>query len=1080
MTRWLSSVLGVSLLAMSLPGTRASAQITTADIVGTVMDSLGAVVPNAKITVENVATHEIRTAQSSGSGDYVFNLLQPGPYSVTVEAPGFKLLKVPSLLLVAGDRTRADARMQVGELSETVEVTSAASGLQTDSSTLSAVVTTRAVQDLPLNGRNYITLVQTTPGANPGNPDGISSGNRPDDRRQTNAVSANGQAEAYNGNLIDGMDNNELEQGLIIIRPSIDAIEEVKVDTNTYTADVGRTAGAVVNVITKSGTNTFHGSLYEFFRNDKLDANDYFSNQAGLPRPEYRLNQFGGSIGGPIKKNKTFFFGDIEEYRIVQGSPTGLLTVPTLYEEQNPGDFSDIGGPVIPPSQIDPVAAKYFALYPAPNVSGAGAVSNFSATPRRTQNNTTADVRIDQHFSLNDSLFVRYSYNPVDTFTPGALPPVGGVQPGGSSNFPGQNTTKAQGVQLNYVHIFTPKLLMELKAGYSRLNLQSHQLNYGTNASEKFGMPNVNNFDHYNTGLSPVDIQGYPTLGDADYIPIVDINNVFQYAGAVTYSRGAHNVKMGTGFIRRQLNYYQAVQGEGEFYFAGSQALATMLTGIPTTINRTNQLYTNYMRTTEPHVYVQDDWRVTHSLTLNLGLRWDYFSPITNPRYQRSNFDINTLQLRIASPSDPAAGVRPDYKDFAPRFGFAQSLGHGLVLRGGFGLSFYNPLGAGSGTNLPNPPFTYGTFACQPGSTTQGLICPAGIGTLSQGPPFPTLSSTTDLSGGLTAIPFNNRSSYIEQFNLTMQKEFGHNVLTASYIGELGRRQELGVPLDQPLPAPGAQPPPFTYAAQLPNVSGILLNGVGGDSSYHAAQLVFERRYSRGLVLNANYTYASNLNDFSDPSGGISAVQLVTNDTRYDWGPSDIAIRHRFALTADYELPFAKSSTGVKHALLGGWQVNTLSYWQTGLPYTVMDGAFASAPINLPGITADRPNVVPGQSFAVQHRSINEWFNIAAFTPQPLGTPGNEARDQLWAPSTREIDLSVFKSFPIRESWRLEFRAESFNVTNTENFASPNSSISAFDPTGVTPTQVGGFGQVTSTLLGAFPREIQFALKLAF
>jgi hypothetical protein len=1086
MIRGLSSTLralffGLCFLGLyALVARDASAQVTTADIVGTALDASGAVVPNVTVTVENIATHQIRTAHSGGSGDYALSLLQPGPYSVTVEAAGFKTFKVPNLLLAAGDRVRADARLQIGPQTQTVEVSGASVALQTDSSTLSTVVTERAVQDLPLNGRNYITLVQNTPGANAGNPNGISSGTRPDDRRQTNAVSANGQAEAYNGNLIDGMDNNELEQGLIIVRPAIDAIQEVKVDTNAFTAELGRTAGAVINVITKSGTNTFHGSLYEFFRNDKLDANDYFSKQAALPRPEYRLNQFGGSLGGPIKRNKTFFFGDVEAYRIVQGAPTGLLTVPTLFEEQNPGDFSDIGGPVIPQSQLDAVALKYFALYPAPNVPGAGTTNNFSATPRRTQNSTTADLRIDQHFSANDSFFVRYSYNPVKTFTPGALPPVNGVQPGGITNFPGQNTTKAQGVQLNYVHIFSPNLLVELKAGYSRLNLQSLQLNYGTNAAEKFGMPNVNNFDHFNTGLSPVDIQGYPTLGDADYIPIVDVNNVFQYAGAVTYSLGSHDIKMGTGFIRRQLNYYQAVQGEGEFMFAGSQALATLLTGIPTTINRTNQLYTNYMRTTEPHVYLQDDWRATHSLTLNLGLRWDYFSPITNPRYQRSNFDINTLQLVIASPSNPTAGVQPDHKDFAPRFGFAQSLGRHTVLRGGFGLSFYNPLGAGSGTNLPNPPFSYGTFACQPGNQDPGLACPAGIGSLSQGPPFPTQSSITNLSGGLTAIPFNNRSSYVEQFNLTLQEQFGQNVVTASYVGELGRRQELGVNINQPLPAPGAQPPPFTYAAQLPNVSSILVNGVGGDSSYHALQLVFERRYSKGLVLNANYTYASNLNDFSDPSGGISAVQLVTNDTRYDWGPSDIAIRHRFALTADYELPFAKSATGLKRALLGGWQINTLSYWQTGLPFTVMDGAFASAPINLPGVTADRPNILPGQSFGLKGRSINEWFNIAAFTPQPQGTAGNEGRDQLWAPSTREIDASVFKQFPIRESWRLEFRAETYNLTNTENFASPNSSISAFDPVTLTPTQAGGFGQVSSTLLGAIPRQIQFALKLAF
>ncbi len=1052
------------------------AQVTTADIVGTVTDSSGAVVPNANITIESLATHETRTAQSGGSGDYVFNLLPPGQYSVAVEAPGFKTFRIPSLTLAAGDRARADAQMQVGQTSQTTEVTAQTPALQTDSSTLSNVVTDRAVQDLPLNGRNYITLVQDTPGANAGNPNGISSGTRPDDRRQTNSVSANGQPEAYNNNLIDGMDNNEREQGLIMIRPSIDAIAEVKVDTNTYTAEVGRSGGAVINVITKSGSNTFHGSLYEFLRNDKLDANDFFSNAAALPKPEYRQNQFGGSIGGPIKRNKTFFFGDIEEYRTVQGSPTGLLTVPTLFEEQNPGNFSDIGGPVIPASKIDPVGLKYFGLFAAPNVPGAGATNNYSGNPKRTQYSTTADVRIDHHFTDSDTFFGRYSNNPVTTFTPGAMPPVDGVQPGGV-NFPGQNKTTSQAVQLNYVHIFTPHLLMELKAGFSRLNIQSLQINYGTDASQKFGMPN-SNVNQFNSGLAPVTIGGYQPLGDSTYLPIIDVNNVFQENGAVTYTRGTHNIKIGAGLTRRQLNYYQAPAGEGQFAFNGSppQTMANFLLGNPTTISRQLPLYDNYMRQWEPSVYVQDDWRATRWLTLNTGVRWDYFSPVTNPRYQRANFDLQTLKLVVASPSDPSAGIQPDYKNFAPRFGFAASLGHGLVLRGGFGLSFYPLDGAGSAVNLPNPPF-YFIANCQPGTTNTALMCPAGVGTLSQGPQVPTLGSTTALSGGVNLLPFNLRSSYLEEFNLVLQKQFGQNVITVAYVGELGRRQAWGPDKDEPLPSSGA-PNPFVYQAFLPNVNSIAAVFGEGEASYQAGQLIFERRYSKGLVLDASYTFASNLNDFSDPSGGIAPVAQVANNRKYDWGNSDIAIKQRFALTVNYELPFARSAAGLKRVLLGGWQINTISFWQTGAPFTVLDTAFSVAPINLPGQSTDRPNTVPGQPLTVPNPNIAEWFNINAFTVQPFGRPGNEGRNQLWGPHEREVDLSLFKEFPLRESWRLQFRAECFNISNTENFANPNANINAFN--GTTPTQAGSFGQVTSTLLGANPRQFQFALKLLF
>ena len=1061
-----------------LSGKRAEAQVTSADIVGTIVDASGAAVSSAKVTIVNLATNETRTAQPNSSGDYVFTLLRPGQYTVTAEANGFRLSKIPALTLAAGDRARADMTMQIGEARQVIEVTAQPPALQTDSSTLTGVVTDRAVQDLPLNGRNFITLVQNSPGITIGNPNAIGGGNRPDDRRQSNSVSANGQPEAYNNSLIDGMDNNEREQGLIMLRPSIDSIQEVKIDTNMYTAEVGRSAGAVVNVLTKSGANAFHGSAFEFLRNDKLDANNFFNNKAGSAKPEYRQNQFGGSLSGPIRRDRTFFFGDIEALRIVQGTPTGLLTVPTLYQKAHPGDFSDINGPVIAASKLDPVALKYFALYPNPNVPGAGSTNNFTNNPKRTQFSKTIDARVDHHFSDNDSFFARYSWNPTDTYTPGQLPAVGGIQAGGGS-FPGPSQILAQGVQLNYVHIFSPTLIMELKAGFTRLNLQSLTLNYGTNAGQQFGMPNVS-FDKFNSGLPLVNIAGYVSLGDSDSIPIVDINNVFQYNGSVTYTRGAHNIKAGGGLIRRQINYYQAISGQGGFTFSGTppQTMANFLQGTATTITRTNQLYTNYLRGWEPHVYVQDDWHAARWLTLNLGLRWDYFSPITNSRNQRSNFDLSTLTMRVATPDDPSAGVRSDYKNFAPRFGFAANLGRGTVLRGGFGMSFYPGDNAAGTINSVNPPFTFGTFTCQPASTNSALKCPAGIGTLSQGPPLPVMSSITNLSGGLRAIPFDARSSYVEQFNLTLEKQFGQNVVTASYIGELGRRQSLIVQAN--LPAPSANTPTYVYQTQLPNVNTIQLRNPTAESAYHAAQLSFKRRLSQGLVVNGGYTFASNLNDFSQPNGALSTVQLVVNNRKYDWGNSDIAVRQRFTLTANYELPFGKSANGLKRTLIEGWQVNTVAYWQTGLPFTVMDSAFASAPINLPGVTSDRPSVVSGQSLTVANPGISQWFNINAFTPQTRGTAGTEGRNQLWGPHSRQVDFSFFKNFTLREALRLQFRAEAYNISNTVNFAQPVSTITGFSAATNTPTQAGSFGQITSTRLGSFPRQIQFALKLTF
>src|SRR5215471_15948799 len=295
----------------------AFAQLITADILGTVTDAGGAVVPGAKVTIQNMATAEVRTTTTSGTGDFVVNLLPPSAYTVTIEAPSFRKFVI-NVTLVAGDRARTDAQLQVGEASQIIEVTATTPALQTDSSTLRDTVAAQSVQDLPLNGRNYITLVQTTVGATMGPSNSILSGTRPDERRQTANIIANGMNEVFNNQLVDGMDNNEREQFTILIRPSVDSIEEVKVDTNSYSAEVGRAGGAVINIITRSGSNDFHGGLYEFFRNDKLNANDFFANAGGIVRPEFRQNQFGGSFSGRIKKDKTFFFGDVEEMRQIQ------------------------------------------------------------------------------------------------------------------------------------------------------------------------------------------------------------------------------------------------------------------------------------------------------------------------------------------------------------------------------------------------------------------------------------------------------------------------------------------------------------------------------------------------------------------------------------------------------------------------------------------------------------------------------------------------------------------------------------------------------------------------------------------
>lgn len=426
---WIANIIAILAAIFSY---NLSAQVSTSDILGTVQDQTGAVVRNATVRLLSVETNQERTTQTTESGSYTFTLLPPGHYMLTITAHGFKEYVVDSTL-AAGDRARIDAHLVVGETTEKVEVTSTTPALQTDSASLGAVVTPQAVQDLPLNGRNFVQLAQLAPGVNEGPPDSIASGQRPDDRRQTSSLSANGQPDLANNQMIDSVDNNDAIIGTIGARPSIEAIAEFRVYTSLYPAELGKTGGAVINLITKSGTTQFHGSLFEFLRNDKFDGNTYNFGGPAPVKPEYRQNQFGGSIGGPLFK-RAFIFGDYEGLRYVQGQPQ-LVTVPTLFEEQNPGNFSDIGGPVLT-GKLDPVGLNYFKLFPAP--TSTATVNNYYSAPNKSQYSNAFDVRVDYTTPKGDAIFGRETYNHVTTNTPSALPTVNvaglEVNPGGNFN----------------------------------------------------------------------------------------------------------------------------------------------------------------------------------------------------------------------------------------------------------------------------------------------------------------------------------------------------------------------------------------------------------------------------------------------------------------------------------------------------------------------------------------------------------------------------------------------------------------------------------------------------------------------
>ena len=1115
------------------------AQVGTADVLGTVTDSTGALVAGATVTITNLGTAQTRTSTTTDKGEYVFTTLPNGSYSLRVESKGFKTFTIANFPLSTGDRARYDAALDPGTATEIVNVSEVAS-LQTDSSEVASTVRDTAIQEIPLNSRNFSSALQTQPGISMGtNSLSFAAGGSPEDRRPSFVIVANGLNDAWNDQLIDGFDNNERSLGLAGVRPSIDGIEEVKIATSSYSAEYGRAGGAVINIITKAGTNSLHGSAYEYFRNDLFDSRDFFAQVGSIPKPELRLNSFGGSVGGPVRipklyngRNKTFFFADFEQDRLISGLAPYVLTVPTAYQETQfvktgALDLSDANPSlaIIPAKNVNPIMANYFALFPSPNYtppSGSSAgVGYFVSSPPEVQTDTNVDARIDEHFSPQDILFGRFAYNPVTTLVPEAIPEtpspysswspltsttLKGIYPGGngsgvgSGSFAGPSSTKSYNAQADYVHIFGSNLILDLKTGFTRIHIASLPFNDGTGAAQKVGFAS----DINTAGLLPAiggpGLAWTPLLGSTNSVPLVDINNTYQYAGSFTYTHGSHNIKAGGSIIRRQVNAYTDALAPGFFLFWGQQgppfaaanpypdSRQNFIGGYPSLELRENAVVRPGFRAWEYAGYVQDDWRVNRSLTVNLGVRYDVYKPFTEAHGYFSNFLPTCLTSGTVGANcfatgsaaggggivSPTVGVNTDYRDVAPRIGFALSLNSKTVVRGGFGMSYFPPdLGeTSSGTGAPvsvlqnyNPPYSFDYAQPLPFGPNCNVTTSLGgtTGCIAQGPVAPSFTSlaTFASNGNVTSVsakPLNIRSSYVEMVNLTIERQLGtNNIVSVGYVGESGRGLLRTINLDQPLPPGVGNPePPLVYAAQIPNVNTINYYYNGSSSSYNSMQLVYTRRLAQGLTANANYTWSHDL--------GIGTVgSLYAGPAGLDYGNVPNDLRHRVAVTADYELPFGSNFTGFQGFLVKGWKLNGVGYWQTGNPFTV----YFPSNLNVPNLDSDRPNVIG--STKVHNAGIGEWFNTQAFAAQPLGVQGDERVGQLFGPHQRDVDLSIIKNFKIVESVNGQFRAECFNVSNTPNFALPDANSQ--DPT---------FGQILSTAPGTNARQWQFAMKFLF
>jgi hypothetical protein len=1112
----------------------AGAQLDRGGIVGTVSDLAGARVTGAKVTVTNTATNTDLVVQTNGEGDYSANNLQIGPYRITAEKAGFKLAVQNRVDISVNQVVKVDFALSPGSESQTVEVSAAATQLQTQSSSLGTVETTQRIAALPLNGRNFIALAYLGPGANGGQTGSNVSGNVFENERADEAISVNGLRVSNNNFLLNGVDNNEFGLGGVIILPPPDAIQEFRTEESAMSAEFGR-GGAAVNVVVKSGTNQIHGGAYEFIRNDQLDALNYFS----TAKTQFQRNQFGAFVGFPIVKNRTFVFLDYQGTRVRQGLPF-LSSVPTAAERT--GDFTDrltgqsfapcgTGGPsfdtgavfdpystssftcpggqvislrnqvsyagvpnVMAPGQITQVGQNVINLYPSPN--GPGIADNYTSTQKQINDQDSGDLRVDHRFREADQVFASYGIGSIRSVDPAGLGKLGG-----EDCCPSISNIQAQHLGLGYTHIFSSGLLNDLHGGYFRYAVNAVPFNYGSDISNQLGIPNSNRGDINSTGLINLDISGETPLGDSEYLPEHVFENIFQLADSVTQVHGKHTLKYGVDFRRQQRNFFQLAVPRGYMNFGGgfTEDLSTatggngpadLLFGVPqaTEQDTLDGLYpTRYWDLAE---FIQDDWRVLQNLTINLGLRYEVASP-ANGRV--ANFDL-TRAVMVASYGTGAvshAGVGFDKSDWGPRIGFALSLPHNTVVRSAFGIFYSAEANTFDDLGLNPPALTDLARSYSTGNIpASGQLASAG---------FPATYPVQELDAPTGSVKTTGPTRImprILEWNLSVQREFASNWLAqVAYVGTHAYRlwNHENADLNQPYQPLDSNFSDATgnfgrpYFGVQPNLASIYPLDLGDlFLEYNSLQASLNHRFAQGFNVLFAYTYASNL---GNADGNVAGYIQDAHDPEAEYGPVAPDLRHRFTASYLYQLPVGRGRTfaaGIGSALdavIGGWDVAGITTAQTGESETSTvssdlsnTGSFSYRfdqlvkPTDFSYDTADQAAL----GCTPGQRNILCWYNPAAFTAPPLanGQQSAHAFGNARIGNLRGPNLVDF-DFVLQKHFQLgEWGQVEFRSEFFNIFNHPNLGLPANN------VDVAGGAAITNT--AADNRELEFALKYSF
>ncbi len=1049
------------LIAIVMSAGSLQAQTASALLRGQVSDPSGRAINAALVTITHIETGAVRSMHTDGNGHYTAPALIAGSYGIEVEKAGFNKLRAEGITLAVGEQALHDFELPIGNLSDEITVTAPVVAIEADSPAQGTVIPNNYIVNLPLDGRNFIDLALLAPGVFPGAQGSAGS------ERGRFAFHSNGGREDANSYLFDGVYAIDPVLNSFSLTPSVDAIQEFRIITSNSDAGFGRQSGGQIAILLKRGGNDFHGSLYEFFRNDVLDARNFFTDP-GQPTPKLRRNQFGFSVGGPLRKNDSFFFADYEGLR-ERRAITRTTNVPAAAERM--GDFS---GSLLPPpidfttfqpypnSQLPfrhPIGANIADLYPLPNRNVTG--QNYVGTPTLSDRSDRFDLRFDQSVGAGGTLTGRYSVADRDLFEPFAAASFSSI-PGFGNDVPEQG----QNLMVGETHSIGAAWINEFRFGYNRVSSGTFHENRGRSINQEVGLPDFATRPR-DLGLSFINVTGFSSLGDEFNNPQDSKVDSFQVFDTVNYTRGNHLVQFGFETRWMRQDAFRDVQARGLINFTNfaftQNALADLLLGLPTLTGGAVSDNPQALRTGTVAGFVHDSWRVRKDLTLSLGLRYEFNSPARDANDQASVFDAATQSIvRVGENGVPRAGYESDKNNFAPRFGLAWSpFGtRKTVIRAGYGVYYnFSPLAPGQGIYFNQPFFNLQLFfPSQQGIITLDDPWPGNLQA-----PLPPSAFTYDR---------DLRTGYTQQWSSTIETDFGQGVvLEVGYFGSKGTKLLSARDINQAdaSPArPNLRPNPFFL-----NVEQI---EAGAGSIYHSLQTRLQCRLRGGLTGLFSYTWAKSIDNASAffPSSGDANYPQDSNNTAAERALSSFDLRHRFAGSFAYDLPFGRGrkigamAGGFGGALISGWQMNGVMVFQSGQPFTVaLPGEFDNSNTGIANLgfgAGDRPNVTGNP--VLSNPDPGRWFNTEAFGLPSFGTFGNAGRNIVSGPPLRNLNVSLLKDTPLGEAATLQFRAEFFNLTNTPNFGLPNIFFG-------TP----GFGRVLAANDG---REIQFGMKLLF